>query len=93
MQLRSRLPHNSELFPAVPVSDHQRPERLYQVTAPVQLGAKLHGGQVVGNDLALAGLPLTEEVGVDRAADAIIQDMVNIRRKHGRNHLIRPQHF
>ena len=56
------------------MSDHQRPERLYQVAAAVQLTTELNGCQVVGNHLTLAGLPLTQKVGVYRAANARIQD-------------------
>ena len=57
-------------LPPSPVSDYKGPERLYQVAATVQLATKLHGLQVVGNHLALAGLPLAEEVGVYGAPDA-----------------------
>ena len=46
------------------MSDDERPERLDQVAAPVQLRPELHGSQVVGDHLALAGLPLAEKVGV-----------------------------
>ena len=52
------------------MSDYQRPERLYQVAAPVQFSSELHGCQVVGDHLTLAGLPLAEKVGVYRAANA-----------------------
>ena len=54
------------------MSYDQRPERLYQVAAAVQLATKLHGLEVVGNHLALAGLSLAEKVGVYGAPDAKI---------------------
>ena len=59
------------------MSDYQRPERLYQVAAAVQFSSELHGRQVVGDHLALAGLPLTEKVGVDRAANATTQNITH----------------
>ena len=55
-----------------PVCEDQRPEGLDQVTGPVQFTAQLHGGEVVGDDLALLGLPLGEEVGVDGAPDEMV---------------------
>ena len=60
-----------------PVSEDERPEWLYEVTAPVQLTPELHGGEVVGDDLALAGLSLGEEMGVNRAADEMVLSEVS----------------
>ena len=54
------------------MSEDEGPEGLYQVTAPVQLAPEVDGREVVGDHLALAGLPLGQEVGVDGAADEVV---------------------
>ena len=52
------------------MADRDWPEHLEEILAPIQLHAEVNALHVVGDHLPLAGLPLTEKVGVYRTTNA-----------------------
>ena len=55
-----------------PVTHYQRPEGLDDVAAAVKITAKLHRGEMIGDDLTLGCPPLAQEVTEHHAADQLV---------------------